>query len=85
MYLAALAGLFRRLSTYFALKPEGVGGGGVSFRNNRNNRNKKTKQTKKPTIKTASPMLSAPPAFWNMLCEELGLVYGLGSTGIVRT
>jgi len=49
VYLAALVGLFRWLSTYFALNPEGVGGGGVSFRNNRKHRNKKTKPTKKPT------------------------------------
>lgn len=49
MYLASLVGLFRRLSTYFIAILEGVGGGGVSFRNNRKHRNKKTKPTKKPT------------------------------------
>lgn len=59
MYLAALVGLFRRLSTYFALKPEGVGGGGVSFRNNRKNRNKKTKQTKKPTSEYNKPPINS--------------------------
>ena len=59
MYLAALAGLFRWLSTYFIATYDPVGGGGVLFRNNRKHRNKKTKQTKKPT----SEYNKAPDSF----------------------